>query len=144
LSSTTAWKPAEAARGGRAFVATIGDVDVVVTFAGDATGRLAGSWDARDAHDGSPLLDGDEPTLAGTSSAVQVYASLVSIADRLTALLVPTPTAPVEYRLVRLVADDDESAFQQATEAALNLHAADGWRLVAVDGSWAYLERPTS
>ncbi|MEN0130306.1 MAG: hypothetical protein AAGC49_12755, partial [Brevundimonas sp.] len=124
MSSTAAWKPAETAQGGRAFVATIGDVDVLVTFAGDATGRLAGTWDARDAHDGSPLLDGDEAALAGTSSAVQVYAALVSIADRLTAVLVPTPTAPVEYRLIRLGADEDASAFQQATEAALNLHAA--------------------
>jgi hypothetical protein len=144
LPSTPTWKPAEAEEGGRAFTATIGDADVRVTFAGDLTGTLDGDWAVTDADDGTPLLDGTDPDLAGTRSAVLLFASLTSIADRLTPLLTAPPPPGVEYRLVRLAAADDDAAFATSAAATLGAHAADGWRLVAVDDGWAYLERPVT
>ena len=145
MPSTPAWQPAETDQGGRAFTTTIGDVDVLVTFAGDATGALAGEWAVRDADDDTALLTGFDPALAGTRSAVQIFASLVSIADQLTPLLVPEPAAtPVrlEYTVVKLAAHDDDAVFARTVAATLREHAADGWRLVSVDDLWAYLERP--
>jgi hypothetical protein len=145
LTSTPTWKPAETEHGGRAFTTTIGDVDVRVTFAGDLTGVLDGDWVVRDADDGTELLAGVDPALAGTRSAVQIYAALVSIADRLAPLLAraPAETQGVEYTVVRLPADDGDPTFAQDVAATLAEHAADGWRLVSVDNSWAYLERPS-
>lgn len=145
MASTPAWKPAETVQGGRAFTTTIADVDVLVTFAGDATGALAGEWAVRDADDDTLLLTGSDPALAGSRSAVQIFGSLVSIADQLTPLLVPEPVATplaVEYKVVKLAAHDDDAVFVEAVAATLGGHAADGWRLVCVDNLWAYLERP--
>ena len=147
MASTPAWKPAETVQGGRAFTTTIADVDVLVTFPGDATGALAGEWTVRDADDDTILLTGFDPALAGTRSAVQIFASLVSIANQLTPLLVPELVATplvVEYTLVKLAAHDDDSVFAQTVAATLGEHAADGWRLVCVDNLWAYLERPAA
>jgi len=144
LTSTPTWKPAETEDGGRAFTTTIGDVDVLVRFTGDLTGTLDGDWAVTDADDATPLLDGHDPALAGTRSAVQLYASLTSIAERLTPLLAAPPSPGVEYKLVRLPVGDDDATFATEVAATLGAHAADGWRLVSVDDSWAYLERPVT
>ncbi|WP_426594195.1 hypothetical protein ACPPVS_01485 [Cellulomonas sp. McL0617] len=147
MTITPTWKPADTEQGGRAFTATIGDVDVRVTFAGDLTGELAGDWEVRNALDDTLVLGGVDPALAGTRSAVQIYASLVSITDRLAPLLISAPEvnpAGVEYKLVKIVADDSDPTFARDVEATLGEHAAEGWRLVSVDRSWAYLERPVS
>lgn len=138
---TIAWTPAETDQGSRAFTAAIGDVDVLVTYAGGPTGTLTGAWEVVDANARTPLLDGVDPALVGSHSAVLLYASLVDIADRLTPLLSPTSPIPVQYKVVELVARD-ASTFTDDVEAILNTHAAEGWRLVAVDDLWAYLERP--
>ncbi|MDM7830392.1 hypothetical protein [Cellulomonas edaphi] len=144
MTTTPAWKPADADQGGRAFTATVGDTAVLVRFAGDPTGALAGPWTAHDADHGTLLLEGTDPDLVGTRSAVQVYASLVAISQRLSELLVlATAAGPVvEYRLLRLPDDDRAPSFAPVVEAALAEHAAAGWRLVSVNGPWAYLERP--
>jgi len=144
VSSAPTWTPAETDEGCRAFTTTIGHVDVLVTFVGDATGTLTGEWAVRSADD-EALLAGTDEDLAGSRSAVGLYTSLMSIADRLTALLAPAPaTAEVghEYKLLRLDAADDDATFARRAEAALAEHAAAGWRLVSVDDRLAYLERP--
>ena len=143
MSTAPTWTPAETDEGGRAFTTTIGDVDVLVTFPGDATGRLTGAWDVRSANDDA-LLAGTDEDLAGSRSAVGLYASLVSIADQLAALLAPPPAPAavgLEYKLLKLERADDDT-FARRVESTLAEHAAAGWRLVSVDNLWAYLERP--
>ncbi|MBD8059350.1 hypothetical protein IC607_10265 [Cellulomonas sp. JH27-2] len=144
MSTAPTWTPAETDEGGRAFATTIGGVDVLVTFAGDSTGRLNGAWEVRSADDDA-LLEGRDEDLAGSRSAVGLYASLVSIADQLTDLLAPPPPSTevrLEYKLLKLDAADDDATFARQVEALLAQYAAAGWRLVSVDDRWAYLERP--
>ena len=146
MSSTPTWRPADTAHGSRAFTSVIGDAEVVVVFTGDPTGELSGQWHVRNADDDTFLLGGIDPALAGTLSAVQIYASLMSITSQLVPLLDSDPVvdpAPgvVAYKLVKLAADDTGPMFAQDAEETLAEYAADGWHLVSVDRLWAYLER---
>jgi hypothetical protein len=144
MTVTPRWKPVPALGGNRAFTAELGTVDVVVTFVGAPPAELTGEWEASDA-DGEVLLRDVDPALAGRPTAVQVYAALVSIADRLTPALAPGQVLEpgFEYKVVELVTSDEGQDVEH-TEAILNAHAADGWRLVSVDNRLAYLERRQS
>ena len=143
MTVTPRWKPVPALGGNRAFTAELGTVDVVVTFVGAPPAELTGEWEASDADGGEVLLRDVDPALAGRPTAVQVYAALVSIADRLTAALAPEQVlerSGFEYKVVELVTSDEGQDVEH-TEAILNAHAADGWRLVSIDNRLAYLER---
>ena len=143
MTVTPRWEPVPAVGGNRAFTAELGTVDVVVTFIGAPPAELTGEWEASDADGGEVLVRDVDPALAGRPTAVQVYAALVSIADRLTPLLRPEhgfAPSGFEYKVVEVVTSD-EGRDVEHTEAMLNAHAAVGWRLVSVDNGRAYLER---
>ena len=144
MTVTPRWKPVPAEGGNRAFTAELGTVDVVVTFFGAPPAELTGEWEATHADDSDVLMRDFDPVLVGRPTAVQVYAALVSIADRLTPSLASGPVfAPhaFEYKVVDLGTSDEGRDVVEHTEAILNAHAADGWRLASVDNRLAYLER---
>src|SRR3954467_13601715 len=128
MTVTPRWKPVPAEGGNRVFTAELGTVEVVVTFLGAPPAELTGEWEASDADGGDVLLRDVDAALAGRPTAVQGYAALVSVADRLTPLLAAGPAlgpAAFEYKVVQLHTSDDGEVVVEHAEAILNAHAAD-------------------
>src|SRR3954467_10944285 len=129
MTVTPRWKPVPAEGGNRVFTAELGTVEVVVTFLGAPPAELTGEWEASDADGGDVLLRDVDAALAGRPTAVQVYAALVSIADRLAPLLASGPVlvaSAFEYKVVALATSDEGGDVVDQTAAILNAQAADG------------------